>query len=129
MRIPIWPGIRLSVWERQNPDAVKVVMPNTELRKPVRRVLSKRGWMILLVRYDWRTSGSYYKAEPGLREQRERPTHPDGTAYRYHEIKAEGWGYCDGCGMWSTATMSNPHRCARTYLNSPEVPSWRDGER
>lgn len=46
-----------------------------------------------------------------IREQRERPTHPDGTPYRYHEIKAEGWGHCDGCGMWSTATPANPHQC------------------
>lgn len=58
MRIPIWPGIRLSIWEPQDPDAVKVTL--AFIRKPptVRRVLSMRGWMILLVRYDWRDTGS-----------------------------------------------------------------------
>lgn len=54
MRIPIWPGIRLSVWEKQNPDAVQVRLPYAQPRQPLRRVLSKRGWMLLLVRYDWR---------------------------------------------------------------------------
>ncbi|MEV5915769.1 hypothetical protein AB0M00_43665 [Streptomyces chartreusis] len=47
-----------------------------------------------------------------VREQKERPTHPDGTPYRYHEIVAEGWGFCDGCRMWSTATVERPHQCA-----------------
>lgn len=54
MRIPIWPGIRLSVGEPQNPDAVKVVTPFVTPYQPIRRVLSKRGWMLLLVRYDWK---------------------------------------------------------------------------
>ena len=54
MRIPLWPGVRLSVWEKQNPDAVKVVTPFVTPYEPIRRVLSKRGWMLLLVRYDWR---------------------------------------------------------------------------
>lgn len=55
-----------------------------------------------------------------MREQRERPTHPDGTPYRYHEIKAEGWSYCDGCRMWSTGTP-DPHQCAGTHnrVSSP----------
>ena len=50
-----------------------------------------------------------------LREQRERPTHPDGTPYTYAEITAEGWGFCDGCRMWSTGTPERPHECAGTY--------------
>lgn len=57
MRFPIWPGIRLSVWEPQNPDAVKVTMPCYHNPLRVRRVLSKRGWCLLLVRYDWRDTG------------------------------------------------------------------------
>ncbi|MFF7527312.1 hypothetical protein [Streptomyces pseudovenezuelae] len=117
MRIPIWPGVRLSVWEKQNSEAVKVTMPNTVMRGPVRRVLSKRGWMILLVRYDWQKSGRFYS--PGLREQSERPTHPDGTPYRFHEIQAEGWGFCEGCRMWSTGTVTRPHRCDRSHLRGP----------
>ncbi len=54
MRVPIWPGVRLSVWERQNPDAVRVVLARSTPYEPVRRVLSARGWMVLWVRYDWR---------------------------------------------------------------------------
>jgi hypothetical protein len=57
MRIPIWPGVRLSVWERQNPEAVQVRLHWYHKPFTVRRVLSKRGWMILLVRYDWRDRG------------------------------------------------------------------------
>ncbi|MFD5848350.1 hypothetical protein [Streptomyces chartreusis] len=49
---------------------------------------------------------------PEVREQKERPTHPDGTPYRYAEMVAEGWGFCDGCRMWSTATVERPHQCA-----------------
>lgn len=63
MRIPLWPGVRLSVWEKQNPQALQVSMPNTRMRGPVRRVLSKRGWALLLVRYDWKTSGRYFQPE------------------------------------------------------------------
>jgi hypothetical protein len=55
----------------------------------------------------------------GPREQQARPTHPDGTPYRYHEIVAEGWEYCDGCHMWTTATQEQPHRCARTHIHGP----------
>lgn len=54
MRIPIWPGIRLSVWEKQNPEAVRVVTPFVTPYEPIRRVLSMRGWFGLLVRYDWK---------------------------------------------------------------------------
>ncbi|MFJ6559989.1 hypothetical protein ACIQMV_08910 [Streptomyces sp. NPDC091412] len=55
------------------------------------------------------------------REQRERPTHPDGTPYRYHEMVAEGWEFCDGCRMWSTATPERPHQCAETHVQGPVV--------
>lgn len=54
MRILIWPGVRLSVWEKQNPDAVKVTLARSTPKEPVRRVLSMRGWMLLWVRYDWK---------------------------------------------------------------------------
>ncbi|MEV7140739.1 hypothetical protein [Streptomyces tauricus] len=63
MRIPLWSDLRLSVWEQQNPAAVQVAMPNTVMRPPIHRVLSMRGWMLLLVRYDWRKSGRYYQPE------------------------------------------------------------------
>lgn len=42
-----------------------------------------------------------------------RPTHPDGTPYRYHEIVTEGWGHCDGCHQWGQWTIENPHECPR----------------
>lgn len=57
--------------------------------------------------------------EGPIREQRERPTHPDGTPYRYHEAVAEGWGYCDGCKLWSTGTPRRPHQCAETHMQGP----------
>jgi hypothetical protein len=53
------------------------------------------------------------------REQRERPTHPDGTPYSYYEITAEGWGFCDGCRMWSTAGPQRPHECPETHISGP----------
>lgn len=53
------------------------------------------------------------------REQRMRPTHPDGTPYSYCEITAEGWGFCDGCRMWSTGTPENPHQCPETDMQGP----------
>lgn len=52
---------------------------------------------------------------PPMREQRERPTHADGTSYSYAEIRAEGWGYCEGCRMWSTGTP-DPHQCPETHM-------------
>lgn len=55
----------------------------------------------------------------GVREQRERPTHPDGTPYRYAEMVAEGWEHCDGCRMWSTATPERPHQCPETNVRGP----------
>lgn len=49
-----------------------------------------------------------------------RPTHPDGTPYRYHEIVAEGWGHCDGCRTWGQGwTAENPHDCPNTYVKGP----------
>lgn len=42
-----------------------------------------------------------------------RPTHPDGTPYRYHEIAAEGWGHCDGCHQWGQWTPESPHECTQ----------------
>lgn len=67
MRIPIWPGVRLSVWEEQNPEAVQITMALYYKPLRVRRVLSMRGWALFGVRYDWRDRGR--PAE--LREQQE----------------------------------------------------------
>jgi hypothetical protein len=63
MRIPIWPGVRLSVWEKQNPEAVQVTMACYYNPLKVTRVASKRGWALLLVRYDWKDTGEY-KPDP-----------------------------------------------------------------
>ncbi|MEU3432392.1 hypothetical protein [Streptomyces sp. NPDC006863] len=50
----------------------------------------------------------------------DRPTHPDGTPYRYHEIVAEGWRYCDGCHSWGQGwTAENPHDCPSIYVKGP----------
>jgi hypothetical protein len=41
-----------------------------------------------------------------------RPTHPDGTPYRYAEIVAEGWDHCDACHTWGQGwTFEHPHVC------------------
>lgn len=57
--------------------------------------------------------------QPAVREQKERPTHPDGTPYRHHEMVAEGWEFCDGCRTWSTATADDPHHCPGTHMSGP----------
>lgn len=56
------------------------------------------------------------------KEQRERPTHPDGTPYRYHEITAESWEHCDGCGLWGQWTVANPHECANDRVQPADQP-------
>ncbi|GAB2731625.1 hypothetical protein [Streptomyces bullii] len=56
---------------------------------------------------------------PPIREQRERPTHSDGTPYSYAEITAEGWDHCDGCRTWTTATPERPHQCPQTHMRGP----------
>jgi hypothetical protein len=95
VRIPLWPGLRLSVWERQNPDAVKVVMTFNSPRQPIRRVLSMRGWMILLVRYDWR-----------------RPHFPEPKSIRRSEIEDSAWHSAWLHANWRQATseMTTPQR-------------------
>jgi len=75
VRTPLWPGVRLSVWEKQDPDAVKVVLARSKPYEPVRRVLSMRGWMLLWVRYDWRDYGPR-KTDLGVREVRIRVQAP-----------------------------------------------------
>ncbi len=54
-----------------------------------------------------------------VREQPDRPTHPDGTPYGYADMVSEGWEFCDGCQLWTTATVERPHECARTYIKGP----------
>ncbi|WP_435606622.1 hypothetical protein [Streptomyces ardesiacus] len=84
MRIPIWRNLRLSVWEPQNPDAVRVRLVRGEPKQPMRRVLSMRGWMLLLIRYDWQDH-SQPPPDPGVtaivqdltRELHRRATHLD----------------------------------------------------
>lgn len=66
MHIPLWPGIRLSLWEPQSPEAVHVTMASYYKPLNVTRVASKRGWALLLVRYDWRDHGTY---EPDVRDR------------------------------------------------------------
>ncbi|MYR46772.1 hypothetical protein [Streptomyces sp. SID5910] len=62
--------------------------------------------------WDGRLAELHDAIQPPAREQRERPTHPDGTPYRHHEIKAEGWEHCDGCRLWGQWwTAGTPHQC------------------
>lgn len=83
MRIPLWPGVRLSVWEKQNPKAVQVTLARGEPYDPVRRVLSVPGWMLLLIRYDWKDRSLPPAADPAkshvvyklTRELHRRATH------------------------------------------------------
>lgn len=85
MRIPIWPGVRLSVWEKQNPEAVQIRLARSAPYEPVRRVLSMRGWMLLMVRYDWRDHSLPPAEDPAkspvvhelTRELHRRTTHLD----------------------------------------------------
>jgi len=92
MRIPIWKDLRLSVWERQNPDAVRIVLARSKPFEPVRRVLSSRRWMLLWVRYDWR---DYGRPEDAL------ATAENGA---WHTVWLEGnW-------PWVTKKMPTPQR-------------------
>lgn len=83
MRIPIWPGLRLTVWEKQNPEAVKIRLARSVPYEPVRRVLSMPGWMLLLVRYDHKDYSPPPEADPATspvvyeltRELHRRTTH------------------------------------------------------
>ncbi|CAL9529880.1 hypothetical protein [Streptomyces sp. enrichment culture] len=69
-------------------------------------------------------------AEPApIREQRERPTHPDGTPYTHAEIIADGWGHCDGCRTWSTAAPDRPHQCAETHAHGPATTAEEESTR
>lgn len=74
MHIPLWPGVRLSVWEKQNPDAVRVTLARFTPYEPVWRVLSMRGWMLLLVRYDWKDTSRPVEAAVGAPDLVERLT-------------------------------------------------------
>ncbi|MDX3531178.1 hypothetical protein P1P75_33440 [Streptomyces sp. ID05-39B] len=69
--------------------------------------------------WDKRLVELHHAILPAVREQRNRPTHPDGTPYSYAEITAEGWEFCDGCRTWSTATAAHPHQCPETHISGP----------
>jgi hypothetical protein len=69
------------VWEEQNTEAVRVTLARSTPYEPVRRVLSSRGWMLLLVRYDWKDCSSEGYTPPAsvvyklTRELHRRVTH------------------------------------------------------
>lgn len=63
MRIPIGPGVRLSLLEKQNPEAVQIKLATYYKPLKVTRVASMRGWMLLFVRYDWRNKGEYVRPD------------------------------------------------------------------
>ncbi|MDX3035210.1 hypothetical protein PV515_46465, partial [Streptomyces scabiei] len=69
--------------------------------------------------WDKRLAELHHAIRPPTQEQRERPTHPDGTPYSYAEITTEGWGHCDGCRTWTTATPEHPHQCPQTNMRGP----------
>jgi hypothetical protein len=60
LRVPIWPGVRLSIGGSPKPEAVRVVLggPRPPAEQRTVRLISKRGWMLLLVSYDWRSSAA-----------------------------------------------------------------------
>lgn len=57
LRFPIWPGVRLRIGGTPKPEAVRVVLggPWPPADQRTINLVSKRGWMLLLVRYDWRS--------------------------------------------------------------------------
>lgn len=57
-RLPIWPGVHLTFGGTPKPEAVRVVLggPRPPAGQRTIRIVSKRGWMVLLVRYDWRAA-------------------------------------------------------------------------
>ncbi|MBE1597234.1 hypothetical protein [Streptomyces stelliscabiei] len=63
------------------------------------------------------------RSGPGDAKSTGRPTHPDGTPSRFHEIKAGGWGHCDGCHAWGQWTAEEPHECPGTFNHGPVVPT------
>ncbi|MEW2393138.1 hypothetical protein AB0933_32735 [Streptomyces venezuelae] len=100
MRIPIWPGLRLSVWEKQNPEAVNIRLARSAPYEPVRRVLSMRGWMLLLVRYDWKDQSPPPAPDPAdspvvyklTRELHRRATHLDTIrSAAEDEVPTDAW--------------------------------------
>lgn len=52
IRIPVWPGVAFTVGGAPNPNSVWVTLAGSESPRVV-RLVSKRGWMLLLVTYDW----------------------------------------------------------------------------
>jgi hypothetical protein len=58
LRVPVWPGIHLTFGGVPKTDAVRVVMggPRPPTGQRTVRIVSKRGWMVLLVRYDWQSA-------------------------------------------------------------------------
>jgi hypothetical protein len=81
MRVPIRPGIRLSVWEPQNPEAIQVTVACYYNPVRVTRVLSMRGWACLLLRYDWRDAGKRVRDKPA-----EQPVVQDLTRELYRRV-------------------------------------------
>jgi hypothetical protein len=59
MRIPIWPGVGLSLFVRQDQQAVRIRLAAYYNPLRVLRLASMRGWFVVLVRYDWRDKGVY----------------------------------------------------------------------
>jgi hypothetical protein len=59
MRIPIWPGVRLSLFVPQDQQAVRIRLATHYNPLRVLRLASMRGWFVVLVRYDWRDHGKY----------------------------------------------------------------------
>lgn len=56
IRVPVWPGVHVALGGEPDSAAVRVTFggPYEKLQHHTVRLVSKRGWMLLLVRYDWR---------------------------------------------------------------------------
>lgn len=70
-----------------------------------------RTWEPVADLIDAALNGNQATAVVDKGESTGRPTHPDGTPYRYHEIKDGGWHHCDGCRTWGQWTAEKPHDC------------------
>lgn len=58
-------------------------------------------------------------ADNSLIGQADKPRHPDGEIYSWEELEAGGWGFCDGCRMWTNGTVERPHQCTATHAHGP----------
>jgi hypothetical protein len=94
VRIPVWPGVKLTLWGSVNPQTMQVGLA-APLKKPVKRIASMPGWAILFVRYNWKKRyGVRLTFQPvhgdavdkWLQDQRDRHDRHGESSKFWHEI-------------------------------------------